>query len=212
MVGGGHLSAFDVARLSARSLRSEHVEDRADGPAAVAAAAGKLGYTIERKPSGDAVLGASDAKLLRDWQAIYVRNDVDEDQAAALIAHELGHLRLHRPQEPCTGADAHAAESRALAKADAYGPSERRELQANVFAREFLLPRSLARQLFLAEHKSASDIAGELKLPPALVRRQLLDSLLGLDVPTTASATPPNSRDGRCCLKPAPDRARPALW
>lgn len=193
------MTAFDVARLSARSLRAEHVEDRADGPASVAAAAGKLGYTIERKPSGDAVLGASDAKLLRDWQAIYVRNDVDEGEAAALIAHELGHLRLHRPQETCTGADAHAAESRALAKADAYGPSERRELQANVFAREFLLPRSLARQLFLAERKNASDIAGELKLPPALVRRQLLDSLLGLDVPSAAQAggpktTPDNSQ------------------
>ena len=70
MVGGGHLTAFDVARLSARSLRAEHVEDRADGPAAVVAAAGKLGYRIERKPPGDAVLGASDAISIHRGDAI----------------------------------------------------------------------------------------------------------------------------------------------
>ena len=36
-----------------------------------------------------------------------------------------------------------------LQRVEDYGAHERRELQANVFAREFLFPRSLARRMFV---------------------------------------------------------------
>ncbi len=176
------MTAFDLARLAARQLRGEYVSLDADGPTAVAAAAAALGLKIELVPPGDALIGTSDAKLLREWDRIYVRKDVSDADGAAFAAHELGHLRLHRPQDACTGSDPDARSSRALARVDSYGPRERRELQANVFGREFLLPRALAERLFLNERKNAAEIAGLLKLPPALVRRQLLDSLLGPDV------------------------------
>lgn len=176
------MTAFDLARLAARQLRDEHVASDADGQTAVAAAVAALGFMIEPVPPGDALIGTSDAKLLREWSRIYVRKDVSDEDAAAFVAHELGHLRLHRPQDACTGSDPDAGSSRALARVDSYGPRERRELQANVFGREFLLPRTLARRLFLDERKNAAEIAGLLKLPPALVRRQLFDSLLGPDV------------------------------
>ena len=176
------MAAFDLARIAARKLREGHSAERAQGYEAVAAAAAGLGFVIKLVPPGDPVIGTSDAKLLRDWLSIYVRNDVSSDQAAAYAAHELGHLELHQPQELCSGSDPDAGASRALSRVEAYGPRERRELQANVFAREFLLPRSLARQLFLVECKSAADIAQTLKLPYPLVRRQLLDSLLGPDI------------------------------
>lgn len=60
---------------------------------------------------------------------------------------------------------------------EAYGARERAELQANVFARELLLPRSVARTQFLSG-RSARQIASELELPLELVRQQLLDALL----------------------------------
>lgn len=185
------MSAFDLARRAARELREARVAPDAEGPTAVNAAATGLGYKIVSMPPGDSVIGTSDAKLLREWLTIYVRNDVSAEEAAAFVAHELGHLELHRPQEPCTGSDPDGGSSRALSRVDAYGPRERRELQANVFGREFLLPRSLARRLFLDEGRSASDIAGLLKLPPALVRRQLFDSILGPDI-----AAPDDGRSG----------------
>ena len=78
------MAAFDLARLAARSLRDAHCAERAGGPDAVAAAAAGLGFEIKMVPPGDPVLGTSDAKLLRDWLSIYVRNDVSPDQAAAL--------------------------------------------------------------------------------------------------------------------------------
>lgn len=190
------MTAFDLARLAARQLRGEHVLSDADGQSAVAAAAAAFGFKIQPVPPGDALIGTSDAKLLRDWSRIYVRNDVSDEDAAAFVAHELGHLRLHRPQDACTGADPDAGSSRALARVDSYGPRERRELQANVFAREFLLPRALARRLFLDERKSAAEIAGLLKIPPGLVRRQLFDSILGPD------AAAPNNGGSRGTAKP----------
>jgi superfamily I DNA/RNA helicase len=190
------MTAFDLARLAARQLRGEHVAPDSDGPTAVAAAAAALGFKIESVSPGDALIGTSDAKLLRDWSRIYVRKDVPDGDAAAYVAHEIGHLRLHRPQDACTGSDPDAGNSRALARVDSYGPRERRELQANVFGREFLLPRALAKRLFLDERKNAVEIAGLLKLPPALVRRQLFDSLLGPDV------AEPKHGDGGRTAKP----------
>ena len=59
-----------------------------------------------------------------------------------------------------------------------YGARERRELQANVFAREFLLPREQARRLFVDGRTSASAVAEQLDLPLPLVRQQILDVVL----------------------------------
>tara|TARA_R110001599_G_scaffold193451_1_gene389216 strand:- start:27 stop:305 length:279 start_codon:yes stop_codon:yes gene_type:complete len=90
------MAAFDLARIAARKLREGHSAERAQGYEAVAAAAAGLGFVIKLVPPGDPVIGTSDAKLLRDWLSIYVRNDVSSDQAAAYAAHELGHLERKR--------------------------------------------------------------------------------------------------------------------
>ena len=65
---------------------------------------------------------------------------------------------------------------------------ERRELQANVFAREFLLPRAEARRWHLTERLGAAAIADGLQLPKDLVRQQLLDALLLPDAPPSEPA------------------------
>jgi DNA helicase-2/ATP-dependent DNA helicase PcrA len=65
-----------------------------------------------------------------------------------------------------------------LQRVEDYGARERRELQANVFARELLFPRALARRMFVTESLGASAIAALLDLPITLVRQQILDVVL----------------------------------
>jgi DNA helicase-2/ATP-dependent DNA helicase PcrA len=76
-------------------------------------------------------------------------------------------------------------------------------LQANVFAREFLFPRSLARRTFVTEGLSVSAIATQLDLPLPLVRQQILDVIL-LPPPEESSAALPSSPSRP---DPAQDRA-----
>jgi superfamily I DNA/RNA helicase/Zn-dependent peptidase ImmA (M78 family) len=131
----------------------------------------------------DTALGGADAVLLRKLRQVVVRNDVSTAERAFLVAHEFGHWKLHaeghdgchqvieatlNPQE----SDTFGAQ-----KVEAYGARERAELQANIFARELLLPRTVARSLFCAG-QTAVQMARELDLPLELVRQQLLDALL----------------------------------
>lgn len=131
----------------------------------------------------DAALGGADAILLRKFRQIIVRNDVQCEERSFLIAHEFGHWKLH-PEEhdSChrvidSTLKPDDADTFGSQKVEAYGARERAELQANIFARELLLPRELARALFLAGW-TAHRIQQSLCLPLELVRQQLLDGLL----------------------------------
>ena len=68
---------------------------------------------------------------------------------------------------------------------------------ANVFGREYLLPRDLARQLFVEDRLSAPAIAARLGLPLGMVRLQLFDALLQADValPKEKGAKKPQKLD-----------------
>jgi DNA helicase-2/ATP-dependent DNA helicase PcrA len=107
----------------------------------------------------------------------------DPGERALLIAHEIGHASVHTGSSSCAASDIDASSSTestpiGLQRVEDYGVRERRELQANVFAREFVLPRSLAYRLYVDEAMGASAIAERLGLPKNLVRQQLFDALL----------------------------------
>lgn len=142
----------------------------------------------------DMALGGADAVLIRKFRQVIVRNDVSTAERVFLVAHEFGHWKLHaeghdgchqvtdatlRPEE----GDTFGAQ-----KVEAYGARERAELQANIFARELLLPRVVARSLFHVG-RTATQMASELELPLELVRQQLLDALL-LPEPSSADVPP----------------------
>ncbi|HYP97842.1 MAG TPA: UvrD-helicase domain-containing protein [Polyangiaceae bacterium] len=128
------------------------------------------------------LLNGADATINVERKWALVRNDVTDDVKAFLIAHELGHLQLHPTTQGTVAVsfDTQAAgtETNGAREVEAYGARERQELQANVFAREFLLPQSVARQKFLAENSSASQLAASYGIPLELVRLQLYDAVL----------------------------------
>lgn len=102
---------------------------------------------------------------------------------AALVAHELGHACLDTVSMSCAEHEVDISQPSELApvglqRVEDYGQRERRELRANVFAREFLLPHAEARRLYLVESLGTDAIAVRLDLPATLVRQQLLDALL----------------------------------
>lgn len=161
----------------------------------------ELDLAIEKVPTGHAALGGGGAVLERAESFIYVRDDVNEAEFGYLVAHELGHWILDADKPQMTIASlkslAGSSETLAVAKVEAYGARERQELQANVFARELLLPRAVASELWTAGRGPAR-IAKEFVLPLELVRLQLLDGLLlPVVAPSEKGALPDASLDQR---------------
>ncbi len=142
-----------------------------------------LGYDLIPLLADDVILGGAEAVLDRGVEAIFFRGDVEAETATAFVAHEIGHLDLHEAFAVCDAEDVEISSPEDPAavgahRVEAYGVRERDELQANVYARELLLPRTAARRLFLDEGLKASEIASRQGLKLDVVRQQLCDALL----------------------------------
>ncbi|VVO01149.1 UvrD-helicase domain-containing protein [Pseudomonas fluorescens] len=197
------MNPFDRARLQAHQARHQLVAVCGSGLPTSTELLNQfedvLDLCIEQVPPDNAILGNGSAALYRDEQFIYVRNDVDAKEHAYLVAHELGHwfLDAEKPSTSITQLTSLTASQGTPASlvVEAYGTRERQELQANVFAREFLLPRWLAKQLWI-DGNTARQIAQQLVIPLELVRLQLADALfLPETAPLPAPLTFPPSAD-----------------
>ena len=142
------MEGFDTVRVLARRKHDE----------ACAAAGGKKSASklldgatkitrIERNSvaDDDPILCGAEAVLDSSVGGIFYKAGVSEEQAAFYQAHEFGHHFLDSSTGACTGTniDLTMPEERiplGIQRVEGYGPRERRECQANVFAREFLLP------------------------------------------------------------------------
>ena len=127
---------------------------------------------------GEGVLGA----LEREDGFVRLASNLDGRQRAVVAAHELGHFVLHdetafmirstdagfggQPIE--TGSD----------RVVAYSPRERQEVQADIFAQEFLLPADKLRERLVEGRQRPSSIATDLGLPVEFVRMQAIRALL----------------------------------
>ena len=175
------LDSFKLVREAARASRKAASQDQNLRPFDLIQAALKdKGISVQFVSPDEPQLNGGDAKYVPAFKCILVRNDVNSGRKSELLAHEFGHIVVHQSEHVCEAEtiDVTVQEEGALARANAYGPRERRELQANVFAREFLLPREISRDLFLSEGLTAGKIASRLELEPAIVRLQLVDALL----------------------------------
>ncbi|SIQ34599.1 Superfamily I DNA or RNA helicase [Solilutibacter tolerans] len=136
-------------------------------------------------PGADILDGGLACYIPKAGLIVYEDSDTDFDRAFR-IAHELGHLHLGDSEEEDFTGPPYAINPDRPAEAAPigvervidYGRRQRREVQMDLFAREFLLPRSVAKKLHLEDGMTAAQIAGKLGAPVAVVAQQLFDALL----------------------------------
>ncbi|WP_207003664.1 ATP-dependent helicase [Trinickia mobilis] len=174
--------------------------DPLDIKALINAAAKDLELEIIPLPSGHKQLKGAKGVLDPQSGDIYLEKGASFIEMAVVAAHEIGHACLHVEHLFCNEDDmagASAQPSQApSSKVGDYGPHERRELEANVFARELLLPRELCEGLYLDQGMSVIDICSATSLPSRLIKQQLLDALLLPPQPEPPSETPSTSAVG----------------
>ncbi len=180
------MDAFELIRREAERLHCTVVANGAnalDPYGLVIAAAAQLDVDLNWAPTGDPALKGGRA-LFDDQSGCILCEDIeDKVERAQLVAHEIGHARLHAGGGACTKDDIDPSRTTeaapvGLQKVEDYGARERRELQANVFGRELLFPRTLARSLHVDQGMTARTLAIRTGLPLAVIRQQLFDALL----------------------------------
>lgn len=178
------MNSFDAARLAARVLHAAALPKAArPGPLWHAeAAAEHLGFEVSWAAPGSPLLNGAMALLDPQAGTITCAKLGTDGERALLLAHELGHEAVHRLTAGHDALLRAGGTARSGTRLSDYGPRERRELEAEVFAREFLLPRAEARRLHLDEGLSAAAIEARAGLPRGAVERQILDSLLLPDI------------------------------
>ncbi len=207
------MDAFEPVRDAASRLHFKLTGEGAVPPQPmdlVDAAIGHLDLELAWLPSGDPALKGARAVFDEQSGAIFAEDAGESGARALLVAHEIGHVCLHAGSAACTARDIDPTRPTEAApvgmqRVEDYGARERRELQANVFAREFLFPRVRARRMFLDDRLTAATIAKRLGLPSPLVRQQILDAAL-LALPPKQ---PPEPAGGRL-LRPDPAQERAA--
>ena len=196
------MDAFDPIRRTAQELHRKTIQiggDPMDPLAFVTIAAEQLPeFELELTWLDPGNPGLKNARARFDDQAgiICCENGGDSVSRALLVAHEMGHAKFHAGSLNCGPSDIDVSQTTeaaavGLQRVESYGARERQELQANVFAREFVFPRFLARKLYLDDKLSASEIVAATGLPLPVVRQQLFDALLlPPDVPTNEKKKP----------------------
>ena len=185
------MSHWDEIRHRARVQRTEVLcKARYDTPAeSLLAASDRLtGFERIGLPAGDSLLDGGDAALDIVMKQIVFNREIEPHLMRFYQAHEYAHFWLHRKYAGHLEFD-HDPEAIeeplpiGVNRVEGYGPEELREREANVFAREFLLPTNELREWYENDHIGASDIADRLGLPEGMVLHQMARALLTPDFP-----------------------------
>jgi superfamily I DNA/RNA helicase len=191
------VDAVELARQAAAELYSQAVGKGLDPwwpYVFVTTAALQLrGIDVEGAAPGAAVLNNSRATFVAADRLILHENAGTPFEQAFLVAHEIGHEMLGDDSEGEQAQDIDPARSSepspvGMDRVVDYGRRQRREVQMDLFAREFLLPRHVASRLHLEENMTASAIADRLGAPFEVVAQQLLDALLLPPIAAEAAA------------------------
>lgn len=190
------MDAIEQARQRAAELHDALVRSGADSKKPfefVRREARRRDIEVRAYPLGDPMLGGGRAVYDADAGVIRHENTGTDFLDAFLVAHEIGHseyggfVDLGSPCEVEWGRSADPASIGADRVVD-YSRRARQEVQMDLFAREFLFPRALARRWHLEEGLSARQIADRLQAPYDMVAVQLFDALLLPTVPAVMAA------------------------
>ena len=187
------MSHWDEIRRRARTQRAAALREAGGDPSAeslLAAAERLTGFERIGLPAGDSLLDGAEATLDHDMERVWFNREVDPALARFYQAHEYAHLWLHpeRGNQLEFNLDPEAVEEPlpvGVSRVDGYGPEELREREANVFAREFLLPTDVLHDRYEADKASASDTAERQGLPETLVLQQMARALLTPEISST---------------------------
>lgn len=180
------MDTIELARQRATELHREAVRQGRDPWApydfAVAEAKSKNLTVAKCAPGADALDGGR-AFFDREARLIIHEDAGSPFERAFLVAHEIGHTELGDDEEDegqyaIDPARASEAAPVGLDRVVDYSHRQRREVQMDLFAREFLLPRPVVRELHLTQGMTCGDIATRLGAPFELVAQQMLDALL----------------------------------
>ncbi len=180
------MSHWDEIRRLARTQRSAALREAGGDPSAeslLAAAERLTGFERIALAAGDSLLDGADAALDHVMKRVWFNREVEPRLARFYHAHEYAHLWLHPERESQRefNLDPEAIEEPlpvGVNRVEGYGPEELREREANVFAREFLLPTDVLRAWYETDRASASNTAERLGLPESLVLQQMARALL----------------------------------
>lgn len=193
------MDAFETIRIIASRLHDQLVAGGADATkplTLVEAAIRHYGLELAFLEPGNTALNGGRAVFDQQSRTICAEDKGSDADRALLVGHEIGHAAVHTRSSCCSTGDIDPSRSTesapvGLQKVEDYGARERRELEANVFAREFLLPRALARAMHVEQAMTAAGIAEATGLPVPLVRQQILDALLLPKIEPSASKPKP---------------------
>ena len=200
------MDGAEIARQIAAKLHNEAVaagHDPTQPYEFAVSEAERRGLDVEATVAGANLLDGGRAVFIPQDALILHENEGTRFEQAFLVAHELGHAELG---DDVSGERAFSIDPTRSAEPSPvgldrvvdYGRRQRREIQMDLFAREFLLPRPILRVLHTDEGQSASEIAERFGAPFEVVAQQLLDALLlpAISSPTAepGNRTPPNTQ------------------
>lgn len=178
------MDVVEFARQRAAALHDDLVRagnDPAQSYEFVMKEAERRDIEVRGYPPGHAMLNGGRA-LYDPAGTIRHERTGDRFLDAFFVAHEIGHAELGGHTELTTSTDVDPARpsdggAAGAERAVDYSRKARQEVQMDLFAREFLFPRALARRWHLEEGLSAQAIASKLMAPYDMVAVQIFDAI-----------------------------------
>lgn len=182
------MDTVELSRKRASELHFQAVSAGHDpwAPYELALAAAEAeDLSVEACAPGTNALDGARATFIPKDDYIFHENIGTPFEQAFLVAHEIGHALLGDGESddansPVAIDAARSAEPSPLGmdRVVDYSRRQRREVQMDLFAREFLLPREWVKNLHLNDGMSCSAIAKRIGASFDIVAQQLLDALL----------------------------------
>jgi superfamily I DNA/RNA helicase/Zn-dependent peptidase ImmA (M78 family) len=180
------VDGIEIARQRAADINRELIAKGSDiaKPYQLAvSAANAAGVEVQKVERGSPMLNGARAIFDPAMSLITHEATGSPFEDAFLVAHEVGHVELGDRTLRDAAADvdpSRAAEMPPVGaeRVEDYSRRQRREVQMDLFARELLLPRSMAKTLHIERAMTSVEIANMIGAPRAAVVQQLLDALL----------------------------------